>query len=424
MSLAPETVAALEAGVAYERERTGPPRGFPTLPPMRAGRYVDPDFLALEDRYLWKRAWLYAGHRDQLPTPGSTLVVKRAGSAVLLVHGEDGAIRAFYNTCQHRGAPLVRDETSCVAGNLVCGYHGWTYDLEGKLVGVLDARDFPGLDRSRRGLRPVRCEALGNWLFVSQDPEAPPLAEGFGPLDAYFRSFPLETLRLVDRAVFSVRCNVKVLLENFLEAYHFKFLHKHTTDRFLDSRGTHILLWEGGHSIMLTPNRREGWVDPGTVGMPEMAHCSAIERDHNPSINVFPNLITPVAPTGIPMVAMWPRGPRESELEVLWMAPDWGGGPRDPLWETRIANFGRIVEEDVQFAEEIQESVESQGFHSVPLGYQERRIYHWHEELDRRIGAERVPPALRVEPVLGAWRSTGWASPAASGRGSPAASSR
>ena len=101
------------------------------------------------------------------------------------------------------------------------------------------------------------------------------------------------------------------------------------------------------------------------------------------------------------------------------MAPT-GAGERHPLWDTRIENFARIVDEDVQFAEEIQESLESRGFRSVPLGYQERRIYHWHEEADRLIGPERVPAALRVEPVLSPWRSPGWVSPSANGRGSRA----
>ena len=87
-------------------------------------------------------------------------------------------------------------------------------------------------------------------------------------------------------------------------------------------------------------------------------------------------------------------------MEVLWFAPDWGGGPREPLWETRIANFDRIVDEDIQFAEPMQETIESPGVRGVPLNYQERRIYHWNEEVDRRIGVERVPPELRVEPRL------------------------
>jgi hypothetical protein len=143
--------------------------------------------------------------------------------------------------------------------------------------------------------------------------------------------------------------------------------------------------------MMLSPNRREGWVDPGTVGMPEMATATAIERHHNPSYCAFPNLIIPISPTGMPCVAVWPKTVRTSAMEVLWFAPSWGEGPRGSLWETRIANFARIVEEDIQFAAPMQETIESPGFRGVPLNYQERRIYHWNEEVDRRIGVERIP---------------------------------
>jgi hypothetical protein len=90
-------------------------------------------------------------------------------------------------------------------------------------------------------------------------------------------------------------------------------------------------------------------------------------------------------------------------LDVHWVAPDWGDGPRPELWEQRLANFDRILDEDLQFCEDIQKSVESPGFKGMTLNYQERRIYHWHEELDRRIGPERVPETLRVPQVLGDW---------------------
>jgi len=154
---------------------------------------------------------------------------------------------------------------------------------------------------------------------------------------------------------------------------------------------------------MLSPNRRPDWVDPGTVGMPEMPSATTIERDHNPSYNIFPNIILPIAPTGIPSVLFWPQSVDRTILDVVWFAPDWGGGERHPLWETRIANFDRIVDEDISFVEPIQESITSPGFRGVPLNYQERRIYHWHEELDRRIGVERVPEHLRVTPLLDGW---------------------
>jgi hypothetical protein len=89
-------------------------------------------------------------------------------------------------------------------------------------------------------------------------------------------------------------------------------------------------------------------------------------------------------------------------IECHWFAPDCGDEERSPLWETRIANFDRILDEDLQFAEQIQKSVESPGFRGMTLNYQERRIYHWHEELDRRIRAAGIelPAPLAVEPML------------------------
>jgi len=87
-------------------------------------------------------------------------------------------------------------------------------------------------------------------------------------------------------------------------------------------------------------------------------------------------------------------------IECHWFAPDWGGGAVPDLWQVRIANFDRILAEDLQFAESIQQSMMSPGFKGMPLNYQERRIYHWHEELDRRIGPERIPAQLRVQPLL------------------------
>ena len=397
------TIAAWKTQVGAERERKAPPASFPRLPDIPAARYTDAAFFELEREALMKRGWVYAGHVDELPETGSFFVRRQSGSPVLVVRGEDRQIRAFYNTCRHRGAPVARTDAGCAARNsFSCGYHGWTYRLDGSLASVPDSRDFAGLDLSCRGLVPVRCGQLGNFIFLCEDAEAESLEDFLEPVARYFRHLPLDELRLVHRRVIELDGNYKVVLENFLEAYHFRLLHQQTTHRIFDATGTSVHLWHHGHSMMLTPNRRAGWVDPGTIGMPEMASATTIERDHNPSYSVFPNLILPIAPTGIPCVAIWPLGLGRTQMEVLWFAPDWGGGQRDPLWDTRIANFDRIVDEDVSFVAPIQESIRSPGFKGVPLSYQERRIYHWHEELDRRIGVERVPANLRVQPVLGA----------------------
>src|SRR5262249_28101962 len=150
------------------------------------------------------------------------------------------------------------------------------------------------------------------------------------------------------------------------------------------------------HSRMVTANRRDNWVDPGTVGLPEIDTVDPLANEATISLNLYPNLVTPIAKTGVPFLCFWPLGLTRTMIEVHWFGPSWGDGPRPPVWDKPIANFESIPDEDLQFADAIQQSVQSSGFRGMPLNYQERRIYHWHQELDRRIGSERLAPALRV----------------------------
>ena len=392
----------IKSGMIFEAARTAPPEGFPKLSDIPAGRYVDSEFLSLERDGLWKRSWLYAGHHDQLPEPGSWLLTKNTGSPILVVRDLSGTIRAFYNTCRHRGGPLVK-EVSGQSRGFVCGYHGWSYTLSGELTAIRDKRDFVDFDFSCRSLIPVRCESLGSWIFINEDPGANPFHESLGPVAGELAQFQPENLMLVDSRGYDVACNVKVLLDAFLEVYHLKSIHQNTVDRFLDHRATTITLWQGGHSRMTTPNRRPDWIDPGTKGMPEIATVTEIPRNNNVSYNIYPNIVMPPSASGLPMLVFWPRTEKTMRIECHWFAPRSAKGDLSSLWQTRIDNFERILHEDTQFAPQIQESVESPGFKGIPLNYQERRIYHWHEELDRRIGLNRVPPNLRVEPLLEDW---------------------
>ena len=388
-------------GMEYEAARTAPPDEFPRFPRIPGARYRDPQFLEYERQALWKRSWLYACHADELPEAGSYMLWTITGSPILIVRGKDLKIRAFYNTCRHRGAPLVKDAQGRCDG-LVCSYHGWTYGLDGKLVNLRDKRDFVGLDTADHSLTEVRCEQFANWVFVNEDPDAAPLLAHIDPFPVHFEQFQPERWRFVEKHGYDLRCNVKVLLDAFLEVYHLKSIHQNTVDRFLDHRGTSIALYRNGHSLMVTPNRRPDWVDPGTKGMPRVDTATVISARNNPSFNFYPNLVVPVDPAGCPFLLFWPTGDDTMRIECHWFAPDYDPANPHPLWPTRIANFDRILDEDLQFAEKIQKSVESPGFRGMTLNYQERRIYHWHEELDRRIAAAGIelPQDVRVEPLL------------------------
>ncbi len=394
---------SLYAGMKAEQDREGPPPGFPELPIIPGGRYTDPAFLALEAKYLWKKSWLYALHSDELPRPGSFRLWKKTGAPIIIVRDKESRIRAFYNTCRHRGAPLVERDQGETKG-FFCRYHGWSYDLAGRLLAVREKRDFPNMDTSCFGLNEVRCEQFGNFVFINEDPEAQPLLESLAPIPSHLENLQFERIRHIQSASFEIACNVKILLDAFLETYHLKSIHPQTVDRFLDSRGTHAVLWGNGNSMMCTPHRRPDWRDPGAVGMPEVPSVESIFAHQNPSYLFYPNLVTPPSATGTPIITFWPKTARSMEVDVHWFAPD--GAEGHELWPTRMSNFERILEEDTQFAPRIQESVETAGFKGMYVSYAERRIYHWHEELDRRIGTANIPEALRVKPVLGAYLAT------------------
>ena len=387
-------------GFEYERFRKGPPDEFPALPPIPAGRYTDPEFQALERRFLWRKSWLYACHMHELPHIGSYILWTKTNSPIMIVRTGEDEVRAFYNTCRHRGGPLVEDSCGRVKGGFSCKYHGWAYDLEGRLKGVRDRRDFVDLDMDNLSLVTVACERLGKWVFINEDPAAGPLEDTLGPIAQHWQQFDPDSIRHITSYGFDIECNVKVMLEAFFEVYHLKSIHPETANRFLDHSATNIILWPRGHSLMVTPNRNPDWVDPGTIGMKEFPGVSELPVKTNVSYNVFPNLVTPVAPTGIPFLTFWPASNRSMRVECHWFAPDWGEGERHPLWEKRIENFNSILQEDIELVSKIQRSIESPGFRGVRLSYQERRIYHWHEELDRRIGAEHLPEHLRVKPLL------------------------
>jgi len=180
--MTPELVARLTDEMRYEYSRTAPPAGFPRFPDIPVGRFVSDEFWDLERRHLWTKVWVIAGRSEDAPNPGDFFTFDDLGSPMVLVRGNDGELRAFYNTCQHRGAPVVRDAKGS-ARLLRCQYHSWSYDIDdGHLVSVPDERDFVGLVKEERCLATVRCEVWDGWVFVNQDPQAVPLLEWLGPV--------------------------------------------------------------------------------------------------------------------------------------------------------------------------------------------------------------------------------------------------
>lgn len=123
-------VHTIKQQAEWGRTRDRAPDGFPALPPVPAVRYSDPHFFALERERVFGKSWLYVAHTSELPNPGDTLLLNQFPAPLFLIRGRDQQMRCFYNTCQHRGAPLVQAGEPPVKGWLVCKYHSWAYQLD------------------------------------------------------------------------------------------------------------------------------------------------------------------------------------------------------------------------------------------------------------------------------------------------------
>jgi phenylpropionate dioxygenase-like ring-hydroxylating dioxygenase large terminal subunit len=400
-------IATLRQLMEYEARRTAPPAAFPVLPDIPGGRYTDPRFYELEMQHLWRKSWLLAAHLDELPEPGCFRLWENAGQPVVLVHADSGAINAFYNTCSHRGAPVVT-ETSGQRARLVCRYHGWTYSHDGDLLAIRDPEDFRGLDFACRGLKKIRCERFGNLIFVNFDDAAPTLMEWLGPIADEWQEFQFDRSRLAGRHIFDLNCNWKIAMEANTEVYHVRSIHPKTVAVTLDDRRNVNTLYPNGHGRMVAPNRK-ATEHVRNVNIPDNIRTidtvGEIGRTCTQSYGIFPNWVSPLSHRALPPLLFWPNGINRCRLETWTLLHDWGSGPAPVLqdmWTTPDgSSLGAVLLEDTEFGEWIQKSMESYGFVGVPLGYQEARIYHWNQAADRLIGIDNIPPELRVAQVIG-----------------------
>jgi len=219
--------------------------------------YVDPAIAELERRTVFDRNWQLVGRVDQVSEPGHYLTTDVAGEPLVIVRGNDGLLRGFFNVCRHHAAQVMTEPCG-TASHLRCPYHGWTYSLEGELKGTPDMKGVEYFDLTKHGLVPVTTDTWENWVFIRLSQSGPSLDECLTPeLMNEIRPLKLQELHWMERRHYAFDCNWKVFVDNYLDGgYHVPHLHK-GLDSVLDYSKYTI---ENGrrHCLQSSPVVRDG----------------------------------------------------------------------------------------------------------------------------------------------------------------------
>ena len=222
--------------------------------------YTDPDIFQLELDRIVIRNWILASHASQIPDAGDYLVFKLANESAIIVRGKDGKIRALANVCRHRGS-LVCLENRGNKRKFECPYHGWTYDLDGKLIA---ARSMQGdFNKEEYGLHPVSLKLLSGLIFVCFCDDPPSLEGAQRALAEPMAMFDFENLKVAASRTYPIAANWKLAIENYQECYHCATAHPEYAKM---------------HTLMLDPQQRDRIQGPMRQ---RMAACGLKDIEHD-----------------------------------------------------------------------------------------------------------------------------------------------
>src|SRR5437879_7221325 len=219
-----------------------------TLP---ASLYYDPSVFASEKEKIFARTWQVVGHQSQVSKPGDFFTTELVGEPLLIVRGTNGQLRGFYNVCRHRAGPPAE---GCGSRKFFrCGYHGWTYGLDGSLISATEIEGVEGFRPEDFALVPVRTEEWFNLILVTLDPNARPLRESLEALPQQAEKFNFQSMKLFERRTYDMKCNWKTYVDNYLEGYHLPSVHP-ALNRELDYNA-YIVEPYGRHVRQFSPIR-------------------------------------------------------------------------------------------------------------------------------------------------------------------------
>jgi len=285
-----------------------------TLPPAA---YTDPALYALEVERIQRKSWMPVGRLDQVPNPGDYICLILFEQPVMLVHGTDGEIRVMSRVCLHRAAPIAEG-----TGNrklFSCPYHAWSYATDGQLIRAPMMEGADGFDEKNCKLPELRTEIWEGFVMVNLDNDAEPFAPQVAAYQSTFANYKLGDMVTVKTLEFDSPWNWKVLVENFMEAYHHIAVHKDTLEPAYPAQEAKIPDADGPYSILHMPARDLHPEDPD--GLPMIEGLEDWQKNDLIATVLFPHFLLAFQGTSATWYQVLPSASDRLLLKIHFLVP-------------------------------------------------------------------------------------------------------
>jgi phenylpropionate dioxygenase-like ring-hydroxylating dioxygenase large terminal subunit len=328
-----------------------------SLPPVC---YTGRDFHETEITRVFRATWVSLGRADRVAKPGDYAAIELAGAPIVLLRDRDGGLRAFANSCRHRGTKLLQGSGSC--RTIKCPFHAWTYALDGRLTWTPAMERTEDFREADYGLLPVRLAERDGFVFVNLDGAAPELDAWLGDFSARHAPWRLGEMASARRRDFEVACNWKLFLEVFNEYYHLPWVHpdsiggiydtpdepEETAGNYVTQFGTH----EGSGGLLAEDRERP---------LPPIESLSARQRSGTRYSLVFPNLTFAAAGEAMWVYEVVPLAPDRTAVGMTCCFPSASAGLPDfaERAEAYFRRLDRAIAEDIEVLELQQAGLDS-----------------------------------------------------------------
>jgi len=360
--------------------------------------YASAEFHRRDVEKLFMRDWLFAGRVEELARPGDYTTMRIAGEPIVISRTREGELAAFHNMCLHRGVEVA--EGCGNARALKCPYHGWTYDLAGRLTGAGYMKDSAGFDPAGQRLRPLALDTWRGNIFVTFDPAPPPLAGFVAEFEKDFAFLRMEECRLGNRLALDLACNWKFVHENLMDFYHVGVLHAKTFGAKFSWTDEHVRLKSrGGISIFYAAG------PPTPDGEPLLGKMPWLEdRPVSFACTGFlaPNCTLFGRIDCVRFMVAWPDGPDRSRTVIYHLFPE--GFFDRPRFAETLAVYReyqlQVLEEDRSMIESMQRAMASPAYRPGRMSTLEKPLHHYLNGYLDRVLDDDGRGAARAGDVL------------------------